>query len=271
MTTNTLRTLSTASLAAFAFASTAAWADKPLPLDNVSVWLGGYYANTEVDLDAKTRAGDLSTGRLELDEGHETVGRARVDFLLFNTQGIEFDYYTLDHSATHTLSQPFSYQGIPFQLNSTVKGKLDFTAGSASWHWWLDAGEDVFGVGLGATYYKAKLAVAGTVELNGQTTAATASWDEDAVAPLLTIAYKHAFSDDLRVYVDGSGVYKSNGNLHGHIYDARGGIEWFPWHNVGVGAEYGVSRIKLDREGNAYDANLDIKLDGPSLFARFRF
>ena len=29
-------------------------------------------------------------------------------------------------------------------------------------------------------------------------------------------------------------------------------------------------RIKLERENGVYDANLDIKLHGPSLFARFR-
>jgi len=256
---------------ALALASTSALADPSPALDRVSLWLGGYYLNTDVAVKASTRGGDISTGKLDLASGHETVGRARLDFLVFDNQGFTFDYYTLAHSTTQTLHEPFNYQGIPFELDSTLRGKLDFDAGSASYHWWFGSGSDVFGIGLGATYYKVKLGIDGQAALNGQTATASAHWDDDAVAPLVTLAYKHAFSDDLRVYLDASGVKKNGGNLSGHIYDARAGVEWFPWHNVGVGAEYGYTRIRLDHNGNSYDANLDLKLDGPSLFARFRF
>ena len=251
-------------------ASPVALADSPA-LDPVSLWIGGYYANTEVDLDAKTRAGDVTTGNLRLAEGDETVARVRLDVLLFGTQGLEFDYYSLEHSKTNTLTQPFAFQGIPFDLDSTLRGKVDFDAGTAAYHWWFGADEDVFGVGLGAAYYRAKLKVEGTASLNGQSTSASASWDDDAVAPLVTVAWRHAFSDSLRVYVEGSGIYKSSGNLSGHVYDLRGGFEWFPWRNVGFAAEYGDTRIKLDREADLYNADLDIKLHGPSVFARFRF
>jgi len=264
------RSLRAGSLVALALASSSAWAES-LALDPVSIWLGGYYANTELELEAKTHDVDVPTGRVDLDTGHDTVGRARLDFVLFDTQGLTFDYYALSRSSSETLSEPFSYQGIPFQLNSTLKGKLDFSAGSASYHWWFGNDTDVLGVGLGATYYRAELDVAGTIDLNGQSAAGHASWDEDAVAPLLTLAYRHAFSDAVRVYFDASGVRKNGGNLTGHLYDVRAGVEWFPWHNVGLGAEYGATRIRLDRESDGYDANLDIKLDGPSLFARFRF
>ena len=256
---------------ALALFSTPALADPSPALDRVSLWLGGYYLNTDVALKASTPGGELSTGKLDLAEGHETVGRARLDFLFLDNQGFTFDYYTLSHSTTQRLNQPFYYQGIPFELDSTLRGKLDFSAGSASYHWWFGSGSDVFGVGLGGTYYKAKLGIDGSATLNGQSAAASARWDDDAVAPLVTLAYKHAFSDDLRVYLDASGVKKNGGNLSGHIYDARAGVEWFPWHNVGVGAEYGYTRIRLDHNGNSYDADLNIKLDGPSLFARFRF
>jgi len=256
---------------ALAAISTNASADPSPALDRVSIWLGGYYLNTDVALKANTPGNDVSTGKLDLESGHETVGRARLDVLFFDNQGFTFDYYTLTHSTTQQLSQPFDYQGIPFELDSTLRGKLDFTAGSASYHWWFGSGSDVFGIGLGGTYYQAKLGIAGTASLNGENVAASARWNEDAIAPLVTLAYKHAFSDSLRMYLDASGVKKNGGSLSGHIYDARAGVEWFPWHNVGVGAEYGYTRISLDHNGSSYDANLDIKLDGPSLFARFRF
>lgn len=255
--------------ALFAYASAAS--AESLALDPVSIWLGGYYANTEVDIDAKGNSVDASTGRIALAEGHETVARARLDVLLFGSQGLEFDYYTLDHSTSQTLTQPFTYQGLPFQLDSTLRGKVEFSAGEAAYHWWFGDETDAFGVGLGGAWYSAKLRVEGTVALAGQSSSGSASWDGDAIAPLVTLALRHAITDSLRVYLEGSGIYKNGGTLSGHVYDARGGVEWFPLKNAGFALEYGDTRIKLDRNGNTFDTNVDIKLHGPSLFARFRF
>ena len=254
-----------------ALASPLVFAEDSLALDPVSISIGGYYANTEVNVDAKTHDPDISTGKVQLEEGDDTVGRARLDVLLFGTQGLQFDYYTLSHSSTQTLLAPFTYLGVPFEANTSLRGKFEFAAGTAAYHWWFGDATDAFGVGLGGAYYRAKLKLEGTVALNDQTASGSQKWDEDAVAPLLTIAWRHAFNDSLRFYIEGSGIWKSGGNLSGHLYDGRAGVEWFPWHNVGLAAEYGETRLKLDREGDAYDANLDIKLHGPSLFARFRF
>ncbi|MBO9664989.1 hypothetical protein [Dokdonella sp.] len=251
--------------------SSVALADPSPALDRVSVWLGGSYLNTDVQLEASNRSGDLSTGKLDLGGGHETAARARLDLLLFDTQGFTFDYYTLSHSETRTLNEQFDFQGVPFDVNARLRGKFDFDIGSASYHWWFGSGNDVFGLGLGAAYYRAKLGLKGDVFADGQSASARASWDEDAVAPMVTLAYKHAFSDSFRFYVDASGVKKSGGKLSGHIYDGRVGVEWFPWHNVGLGAEYSKTEISLDHKRSAYKANLDIDLDGPSLFARMRF
>ena len=246
-------------------------AEGTLALDPVSIWLGGYYANTEVDIAAKGNPIDAETGKIQLAEGDETVARARLDVLLFGSQGLEFDYYTLDHSTSQTLTQPFSFQGVPFQLDTTLRGKVEFNAGEVAYHWWFGDDTDAFGLGLGGAYYRAKLKIEGTASFAGQTSSGSASWDGDAIAPLVTLGWRHAINDSLRVYFEGSGIYKNGGTLSGHVYDARAGVEWFPWRNVGLAAEYGDTRIKLDREGNTFDTNLDIKLHGPSLFARFRF
>ena len=114
------------------------------------------------------------------------------------------------------------------------------------------------GVGLGGTRYQVGLGLDGSATLLGQTESATVHWSDNAVAPLLTLGYKHAFSDSLRVYANASGVRKNGGVLAGHIVDARVGVEWFPWRNVGLGAEYGRTRIDLKRDAQHYDAKLDI-------------
>lgn len=260
-------------LLALAGAATA-HADTSRVLDPVSLWLGGYYANTDVDLRASTDVlgtSDVLTGETKLSEGHESVARARLDFVFLESQGLSFDYFGFDRSRTHTLDVPFSYEGTDYAAGTTLKGAIDLSAASATYRFWFGGESDVFGLGLGASYYRAKLRLDGQAIAGDATVSATRRWDEDAIAPTLTLGYKHAFSDDLRLYFDASGVRKNGGALTGHLYDARLGLEWFPWHNVGLGAEYGVSRIRLTRDADLYTAKLDIDLDGPSAFARVRF
>jgi hypothetical protein len=73
------------------------------------------------------------------------------------------------------------------------------------------------------------------------------------------------------MYFNASGVRKSGGNLNGHIYDAALGTEWFPWKNIGFAAEYSYTRIKLNQDKRLYDLALDMKLNGPAAYVRFRF
>ncbi len=73
------------------------------------------------------------------------------------------------------------------------------------------------------------------------------------------------------MYAEASGVKKNWGNITGHIYNAAGGMEWYPLENIGVGADYGITRIKLNRASENTDANLDIRLKGPSAYLKLRF
>ncbi|HEY0178793.1 MAG TPA: autotransporter outer membrane beta-barrel domain-containing protein, partial [Dokdonella sp.] len=133
------------------------------------------------------------------------------------------------------------------------------------------SGPDVLGLGIGAAYYKVEAGLSARVNVNDQELSGWTHYDDDAVAPLLTLGWRHAFSDAFRFYVDASGVKKNGGDLSGHIYNGAAGFEWFPWHNVGIGAEYAVTRIRLDRDAHNYTANLNVDLNGPAAYLRMRF
>lgn len=238
-------------------------------LDRASLWIGGYRADTGLRLDAQ-RDG-IGSSRVDFAGDHETIARARLDLLVGEHQGLTFDGYALDHSDSTRLTRAFAFDGVDFDVDASLRSEAEFTAATAAWHWWLGADQDVFGVGLGAAWYRLEVALAGTATVDGSHVAATAAFDERAVAPLLTLGYKHAFSDSLRVYAQASGIRKGGGTLSGHIHDARVGVEWFPWRQVGFGAEYGLTQIRLERDGHRYAAGLDIDLEGPALFARIRF
>lgn len=86
-------------LAAAALGGATAHADSSPAPDRVSLWLGGYYANADRALDATSHSEDLSTGRVHLATGEDSVGRARLDLLLWDHHGFTFDHYKLDRSS----------------------------------------------------------------------------------------------------------------------------------------------------------------------------
>ncbi len=255
--------------------SSASFADVSPALDRFNLSLGGYYANTDTTLGASDRNGLLKGSvNLEHDLGFDdskTVPRAKLDFLIGDHQGFSFDYFSINRTRSKTLSDSISYGGNDYSASATVRGKLNFDFGSAAYRWWFGSGNDVFGLGVGAAYYRVSAGISGIATLNGDSAEASTDYSKTAGAPLLQIGWRHAFNDSWRMYFDASGVKKNGGDLNGHIYNAALGLEWYPWKNVGIGAEYAYTRIKLNDREDDYNANLDLKLHGPSAFVKFRF
>lgn len=263
-------------LVAVALASRVSWAQPSPALDRVSIWMGGYYAYADTTIGAGDKSGQWDGGvHLEHDLGfnaHKTVPRARLDFLLGDSQGFSLDFYHVNRASRERLARDIRYAGNDYAIDTVVRSQLDFDFGSAAYRWWFGHGDDVFGLGLGGAYYRVHAAIASAVTVNGGLAGQASSESRvGAWAPMLQIGWRHAFDDRWRIYFDASGVKKNGGRLSGHIYNVALGAEWFPWRNVGVGAEYGYTRIKLDQRKHYYDLSLAMRLDGPSLFARFRF
>jgi hypothetical protein len=258
-----------------ALLSTAAFAQRSPALDRASLWVGGYYTHMDTVIGASDKSGDYY-GSVDLEndlgfDSHKTTPRVRLDFLVGDHQGFSFDYYDARRTRSKSMTRDFSYGGTDYIASASVRGKLNFNFGSAAYRWWLGSGNDVFGIGLGAAYYGVHASISGEARLNDQVVQASSRSSENAWAPMLQLGWRHAFDDTMRMYVDLSGVKRNSTRLGGHIYNDSVGFEWFPWQHVGLGAEYGYSRISLHQHRDNFDDGLDMKLSGPSLFARFRF
>lgn len=263
-------------LAPLALASSAAWAQQSPALDRISLSLGGYYAKAGTTIGASA-ANDAYRGNLDLEDDlgfqrRQAVPRARLDILVGDRQGFSFDYFSVNRSHARTLQKSVTYRGNNYDTMAAVRGKLEFDFGSAAYRWWFGQGNDVFGLGLGGAWYGAKASIKGEGSVKGDASGvASATTSAHAWAPQLTLGWRHAFNDQWQIYADASGVKKNGGRLHGHIYNLDLGVAWYPWKNVGLGAEYGDARIKLEQERSYYDDLLDMRLEGPSLFVKFRF
>ncbi len=254
---------------ALVLASASSFADPSPALDRLNLSVGGYRVDPTFQLNGNTQYGSFDTGNI--DRNSTTLGRVRAEMLLFDNQGLSFDYYNYRKNYSGAIDRT-----IPVGAGSSINGSgdaniaVDFA--QLAYKWWLGKGNDVFGIGLGAGYYRAHIDVNASATLNGSSGTLSESYTEKTFAPLLELGWKHAFSKDLRMYAEASGVKKNWGSVTGHIYSAAIGAEWYPLANVGVGADYGISRIRISRNGdNNNDANLNIKLKGPSAYLKVRF
>jgi hypothetical protein len=156
-----------------------------------------------------------------------------------------------------------------FEAEASLRGQFDYDFSSFAHRSWFGQGATVWGLGLGAAHYRVETRLDAGITVDGNSAGASARSSDAAIAPLLALGWRHAFSDHLRVYADLSGVAKGGG-LSGHIVDAAAGLEWFPSRRIGVAAEYGATDIRLERDGDVVDARLDLRLRGPTLFLRVR-
>jgi hypothetical protein len=251
--------------------ASAAEAEPSPALDRISVSLGGYYADTDIRLSASSERYGIGETSFEPHSGRDTLGRARLDFLIGDHQGLQFDYFGFRRSREQTLQRSFDIGGSQFDVGAHVRGRFNLDLGSAAYRWWFGDGPSVFGLGVGAAYYRVKVGLSADVSAGGVVAGGSERYDADAVAPLLTLGWRYAPSDAWRVYADASGIKKNGGTLAGHAWNAAAGVEWFPFRNAGIGLEYAVTRVHLERDASQYDARLDLRLDGPAAYLRLRF
>jgi len=256
-----------ASLLALSTVTALAWADPSPALDRASVSVGAFYADPRINYEGDTNYGHIDSGSYKAD--HATLPRVKAQLLLGDTQGLDFDYYNYSKTYNPSLNGSTNRNGVPLTGNGKLDAKLKLDLANLAYKWWLGSGNDVFGIGVGAAYYRARIDGTASGVLNGVAGNARYSESENAYAPLLELGWRHAFSQNVRMYVDASGIKKNGGSIQGHIYGGAIGVEWYPTPAVGVVAEYSASKISLHRERDATDVN--VRLNGPAAYVKLRF
>jgi hypothetical protein len=244
------------------------WAELSPALDRVSISAGLLSANPTLNVALHNEYGTLGTGDARL--GRETMPHIKANVMIFDSQGLSMDYYHYKQSYAGAMSHSTSVNNTPYvtALDANLDFKLEFA--KLAYKWWIGSGNTVFGVGAGAAHYKLDLKANASASFNQSIASATGEFNDSAVAPLLELGIRHAFSPDLRVFADASGMKKSGGRLNGEIYNAAVGVEWFPVKNVGVVFDYGMSQINLNRV-DTVDVNLKYKIQGPSTYVKVRY
>jgi hypothetical protein len=258
--------------AALPFCAASAWADPSPALDRVSIWLGGYQADIKGYASLRSEDGTFDTGEQRVLEGNETLQRARLDWLLMDSQGFSLDYFRIHSTKQGSVSQPFTFNGVNYGLSARLASETTADVGNVSYRWWFgdSSNRSVFGLGVGGAYYHLKLGLEGDVSGAGLTFSGLQTYSTSAWAPLLTLGYRFQLNDAVRLYADFSGSRK-NGDNSVSIVNAAAGVEWFPWKNVGVGVEYGTNRVRYKKIEDGAEGRIHLNMDGPAAYLRLRF
>ena len=262
------------------FAAACAWvplacAQHSRVLDRVDIGVGGYYATSDTTVSASLPQGFAAASlNLEDDLGLDNRGlsaRIRADVLIGDHQGLSFDYYRYSRDSRHAWNRSLAWQGTTHALDARLEGRLAFAFGSVAWRWWFGSDDNVVGLGLGASHYRASASLKGHLQVDDEAWNLDESTGTSAWAPLLQVGWRHAFDPHWRMYFSGAGVFKSGGKLQGHIYNASLGVEWLPTRHLGFAVEYGINSIHIKQTHHHYRDSLDLELNGPSAFVYLRF
>jgi len=252
-----------------------AQADVPEPLDRISLSVGEFYPTVDSRVSANGPAIAGSDVNFQRDLGldkHRALPDIRLDLLVFDNQGFSIGGYQYSKSAGATLARDIEFAGNDYQVNAFVEARLRLDTYHATWHWWFAAdAEDVLGISLGAVYYDLKGTLDGGITVNGSSASAHGSAEGDAIAPLLTLGGRHAFSERLRAYADFSGVRKPSGTLTGHLLNGTLGVEYAPWRNVALALEYSANDLDLKADRSSWEGRALIHFYGPAAYVRLRY
>jgi len=266
-------TLYWSALALSAFAASVR-AEIPAPLDRLSISFGDFYPTVETRVAANGPGIMGSEVDFQRDLGlseHRSLPAFRVDALLFDSQGLSLGGYTYSKQASARLNRDLVFDDDVFRVNAFVDAKLTLRVYHAEWRWWFAPGDnDVIGLGLGAAYYDLHGTIDAGLSINDGAVHGRGSAEDNAIAPLLTLGWRHSFNDAWRVYADVSGVRKPFGTLQGHLLNGTLGLEFMPWKNAGLAFEYSANNLDLKADKSDWEGRARLHFYGPAAYLRVR-
>ncbi|HET7778626.1 MAG TPA: hypothetical protein VFL07_08750 [Rudaea sp.] len=263
-----------AAVATCTFAQVAT-AEIPEALDRASASFGVFYPTVDARISANGPAvagNDLSFERDLGIDNTRALTNVRLELLILDSQGFSIGGYQYSKGAGTSIARDFEFGGDAYHASAFVKARLRLQTYNAAWHWWFSPTvEDVVGIGLGAAYYDLKGTIDGGISVNDQSLTAHGEAGASAVAPLLTLGWRHAFSPNWRGYADFSGIRKPSGTLTGHLLNGTLGMEYYLWRNLGFALEYSANNLDLKAEKASWEGRARIHFYGPSAFVRLRW
>lgn len=263
-------------------ALTPALADEHPMLDYVAV-NAGIFSN---DLSATMRVdGGLKGSGTSLDFSRD-LGQGGTKSLPFisatwrpwERHEFELTYFHEDSDHSRTLNRSLVFNNQTIAVGSSLGSKFKLDAGAITYRYWLWIGDrGAFGLSGGLQTYSFGLRLKGSISASGANGGATAtrtvgaSASTDLPDPSIGVSYRYQLEDWARFVAD-AGAFKANiGDIDAKLYNARLGVEFYPWPNFGIVTQYAYNKINADIDKSSFSGHTSFKFNGFQLLLKVRF
>jgi len=262
--------------------SQSAFAQVDHALDNFSFSIGAFSSST----DAKLRADGTTVGSGTPVNFDRDLGQGGTSALPYfdatwrpwDRHEFEISYYSNSNSSTRTLSRDIVFNGNTFIAGAQLGSKFSTDAGSLTYRYWLWSDERAaFGFSAGLQWYSFTLDLTGTAGVVGpdgsvtQTATTHAKASSTLPDPSLGLSYRYQIADWVRLVADGGGFKIKIEDVDATLYNARLGVEFYPWTNFGIVTQYSYNTIDADVSRTNFLGNANFDFSGFQVLLKVRF
>lgn len=247
------------------------------PLDTFSVRVTGYVTDFDTDLRAD---GTTDTGtRIDLQrdlglDKNNTIASIGLTWRPFERHEFGLSYYQDSADAERRTRREFDFNGSHYAIDTQLKADFDLDAYEAYYVYWaLQRERWVLGPRVGLLWYKLELALSADVDANGNNAGIDAdnSVEADLPAPTIGGSWRWSPAEQWRFSADAGYFTADINDVDADITFGRVGIEWFPWDNWGLLADYTLRRINADVDKSSFNGDLRFIDSGFRLGVTYRF
>lgn len=266
----------------FADALGPALADDHPMLDYIAVDAGIFSnkltANVRVDGDVKRSGTSLDFSRDLGQGGTQSLPFLSASWRPWERHEFEFNYFHDDNDHSRTINRSLVFNNQTIAVGSTLSSKFKLDAGGLTYRYWIWIGDQgAFGLSGGLQTYSFDLRLKGSVNASGSAGSAsatrqvTASASTDLPDPSIGVSYRYQLEDWARFVAD-AGAFKANiGDIDAKLYNARLGVEFYPWQQFGIVTQYAFNKINADVNKSSFSGHTSFKFNGFQLLLKVRF
>ena len=184
---------------------------------------------------------------------------------------IDIDYYTVSRQGTHTYTGDINIGGNDYPIGATVGIHNKYDLGSLDYRYSFYQTPDVEWAAI-LGIYGGKI----TFDVNADPNAAAGSTYNKSSSttlplPLLGLGVDWYPSVQTRLGARAMGMQAKISDVNGHIYQFAVEGEYMLVRNLGIGARWLYTDIKVDVDKSAFDGGLTWRANSASLFAKLTF
>jgi hypothetical protein len=259
-----------------------AYAEEFGALDNFSVSIGAFSDNTSASIrvDGATKgSGTVLDFDRDLGQGGtHTLPFFHATWRPWDHHEFEFSYYSESNDASRTLSRNIIFNGKEFLVGGQLNSKFSTDVGSLTYRYWAWTSDvSAFGIFGGLQWYSISLDLSGTVNVIGPdgtvtgTASASRKVSSDLPDPSIGLSYRYQMADWARFVADGGGFKINVQNIDATLYNARLGVEFYPWTNFGIVTQYMWNHIDANLDKTNFLGNFNADFDGFQVLLKARF